>query len=232
MRPTTPSSSSPATSCRRGEGAGRGRPTAALKANAAIKARERPQEPEHRAPRRVELKDPRAGNASIRRFYLAPSYAKADKGEAEALYVLMKIAGNGATSRLYQKLVVRGEGGVQRRRLVLGQRPRQRLDRRLRRRPPRASASTRSSRRSMRVLHELREKPVTDDELERAKKAFIAEFIYELDSQSSLARRYGEGLVARPDDRRDQQLAGGGRQGDRRRRASGWPTSIWTSAAR
>ena len=32
-------------------------------------------------------------------------------------------------------------------------------------------------------------------ELERAKKAFIADFIYESDSQSALARRYGEGLL-------------------------------------
>ena len=30
---------------------------------------------------------------------------------------------------------------------------------------------------------------------ERAKKAFIADFIYESDSQSALARRYGEGLL-------------------------------------
>ena len=33
------------------------------------------------------------------------------------------------------------------------------------------------------------------DELQRAKKAFIADFIYEFDSQSALARRYGEGLL-------------------------------------
>jgi zinc protease len=45
------------------------------------------------------------------------------------------------------------------------------------------------------VLHELREQEVSADELERAKKAFIADFIYESDSQSALARRYGEGLV-------------------------------------
>ena len=45
------------------------------------------------------------------------------------------------------------------------------------------------------MLHELREKLVTLDELERAKKAFIAEFIYESDSQASLARRYGEGII-------------------------------------
>ena len=46
----------------------------ALKPNPDIKTRQRPQEPPHRAARRVELKDPRAGNASVRRFYLAPSY--------------------------------------------------------------------------------------------------------------------------------------------------------------
>ena len=46
-----------------------------------------------------------------------------------------------------------------------------------------------------RVLHELREKGVTADELERAKKAFIADFVYESDSQSALARRYGEGML-------------------------------------
>ena len=36
---------------------------------------------------------------------------------------------------------------------------------------------------------------VTADELERAKKAFIADFIYESDSQSALARRYAEGML-------------------------------------
>jgi zinc protease len=46
-----------------------------------------------------------------------------------------------------------------------------------------------------RVLHELREKGVTADELTRAKKAFIAEFVYESDSQSALARRYAEGML-------------------------------------
>ena len=46
-----------------------------------------------------------------------------------------------------------------------------------------------------RVLHEVREKGVTADELERAKRAFIADFVYESDSQSALARRYGEGML-------------------------------------
>src|SRR6478735_8967016 len=76
-----------------------------LPANPAVAPRVRPQEPEQRAPRRVELKDPRAGNASVRRYYLAPAMTTAPPGEAEALYLLMKIAGGGGTSRLYQSLV-------------------------------------------------------------------------------------------------------------------------------
>jgi zinc protease len=165
-----------------------------IKANPQVQARVRPQEPPNRTPRRVELKDARAGNASVRRFYFAPSLPKAEPGEAEALYLLMKIVGHSATSRLYQKLVVEEKlassaGGwysglgldsgsigvyavaakdVGLDKLEAG------IDR---------------------VLHELRENLVSADELERAKKAFIADFIYESDSQSALARRYGEGLV-------------------------------------
>jgi zinc protease len=166
----------------------------ALKPNPAIKARQRPQEPPHKAPRRLELKDPRAGNASVRRFYLTPAVPNAAPGEAEALYLLTKIAANGATSRLYQRLVseeklassaggwysglsldsgtiglyaVAAEG-VSLDKLEAG------IDR---------------------VLHELRQGGVTADELARAKKAFIADYIYESDSQSALARRYAQGLL-------------------------------------
>jgi len=165
-----------------------------VKANPDVHSRLRPQEPPSRAPRRVELKDPRAGNASVRRFYLAPSLPKAEPGEAEALYLLMKIVGHSSTSRLYQRLVVEerlasSAGGWY---SGLG------LD----------SGSIgvyavaakdvgldKVEAAIDRVLHELRQSPVSADELERAKKAFIADFVYETDSQSALARRYGEGLV-------------------------------------
>src|SRR5262245_47914655 len=165
-----------------------------LKPNPDIKQRVRAQEPPHRAPRRVELKDPRAGNASVRRYYLTPSTPTAAPGEAEALYLMMKIDANDSKSRLYQRLVseekiassaggwysgsgldsgsigiyaVAGEG------VDLGK----------------LEAGMDS------VLHELREKGVTEAELDRAKKAFIAEFVYESDSQSALARRYAEGAL-------------------------------------
>src|SRR5882724_315809 len=166
----------------------------ALRPNPDIKTRQRPQEPPHRAARRLELKDPRAGNASVRRFYLAPSIPTAAPGEAEALYLLMKIAANGATSRLYQKLVSEEKiassaggwysgTGIDSGSIAVYAVAASDVD------LDKVEASI------DRVLHELREKPVTADELDRAKKAFIAEFVYESDSQSALARRYAEGLL-------------------------------------
>jgi zinc protease len=159
-----------------------------------ITKRVRPQEPEQRAPRRVELKDSRAGNASIRRYYLAPTMLKTEPREAEALYLLMKIAGGGATSRLYQQLVVEdkvassaggwysglyldsGSIGVY------------------------ATATEGESLDKVeqsinRVIKDLIENGVTQAELDRAKRQFLAEFVYESDSQVSLARRYGSGLA-------------------------------------
>jgi zinc protease len=165
-----------------------------LPANPAVAQRVRPQEPEQRAPRRVELKDARAGNASVRRYYLAPAMTTAPAGEAEALYLLMKIAGGGGTSRLYQSLVAQEKvassaggwySGMSLDSGTIGlyavaaegvplDKVEQAMDR---------------------VVAELRDTGATQAELDRAKKQFLAEFVYELDSQESLARRYGAGLA-------------------------------------
>jgi zinc protease len=165
-----------------------------LKPNPEIKSRLRPQEPPQRAARRVEFRDPRAGNASVRRFYLAPSVTNAAEGETEALYLLLKIAANGTTSRLYQRLVSEEKlassaggwysglnldsGTIGLYAVAAEGVPLDKLE---------AGID--------RVLHELREHGVTAAELERAKKAFIADFIYESDSQSALARRYAQGKL-------------------------------------
>ena len=45
------------------------------------------------------------------------------------------------------------------------------------------------------MLADLKVNLVTPAELERAKKSYIAEYIYESDNQSTMARRYGWGLV-------------------------------------
>ena len=166
----------------------------ALPANPQVNKRVRPQEPVQIAPRRVEFKDPRAGNASVRRYYLAPSVAKAAPGEAEALYLLMKIAGLGGTSRLYQKLVVEDKvastaggwySGMQLDSGTIG----------LYGVAAEGVALDKVEQAIDRVVHDLRENGVTEGELERAKKQFIAEFVFESDSQETLARRYGSGLA-------------------------------------
>jgi zinc protease len=159
-----------------------------------ITKRARPTEPQHRAARRIELKDARAGNPTLNRQYLAPSYVTAEPGEAEALDLLMKVVGGGATSRLYQKLVSTDKiassvggyysgGGMDSGKIgVYGvPTPGNTLDK--------VEAGIDA------VLAEIKEKGVTEAELTRAKTGYMAEYIYESDSQSTLARRYGGGLV-------------------------------------
>lgn len=167
----------------------------ALPANPAVGGpRLRPQEPEQRAARRVELKDPRAGNASVRRYYLAPALTNAAPGEAESLYLLMKVAGLGGTSRIYQKLVAEEKiassaggwyaglaldsGSIGLYAVAAEGVPLDKVEQGI-----------------DRVVHDLRENGITEAELERAKKQFLAEFVYESDSQEQLARRYGSGLA-------------------------------------
>ncbi|MEQ1614174.1 MAG: insulinase family protein, partial [Hyphomicrobiaceae bacterium] len=147
-----------------------------------------------RAARTVEYHDPRAGKPTLSRAYVAPSYNTAKPGEAEALDVLMKIVGSGATSRLYQKLVSEQKIASSAGGYYIGSAldtgkigvygvptEGQTLD---------VVAAAIDA-----VIAEVKEKGVTAEELARAKTTYIAEFIYESDNQATLARRYGWGLV-------------------------------------
>lgn len=165
-----------------------------LPANPEIRPRKRPMDPDQRASRRVEIKDARAGKPSVQRYYVTPSYMTAAPGEAEALDLLMKIAGSGATSRLYQKLVADeriassaggwyGGSSMDFGKIAVYAVPADGV--------PIAKAEAAIDA----VLADLMQNGVTEAELERAKKAYLAEHIYESDNQATLARRYGWGLV-------------------------------------
>ncbi len=160
-----------------------------LPANPDVDGRTRPQEPPQIAARRLTLKDPRAGNASFHRYYLAPSYVTAKPGEAEALDLLMKIVADGSTSRLYRKLVVEEkvaattggdysgyglDSGAISVYAVAG-----------------GGDLTAVEADVDKVLDEVRKDGVTQLELERAKKSLLADYIYDSDNQANLARRYG-----------------------------------------
>jgi zinc protease len=56
---------------------------------------------------RVTFRDERVRQPSLSRKYVAPSYSTGDKAEVDALQVFAEIAGGGATSKLYQALVVK-----------------------------------------------------------------------------------------------------------------------------
>ena len=105
-----------------------------LAPNGAVNGRARPKEPAHFAPVKVTLEDARAGRTTVQRYYLAPSYASAEPGEAEALDLLMRIAATGSISKIYKQLVIEDKQGGQCRRLVFGFGPRFRPARLLRHR--------------------------------------------------------------------------------------------------
>lgn len=156
--------------------------------------RDRPKDPPQIVPRRIDYKDPRAGAASFHRTYTAPSYVTAKPGEAEALDLLMKIAATGPTSRLYKKAVVEQkvassasgdyagyglDGGTISIVAVANDGV------------PLAKVEAVVDE----VLADLVKNGVTEKELERAKNAYIADYVYESDNQATLARRYGWGLA-------------------------------------
>jgi zinc protease len=155
-----------------------------------VNGRVRPKEPEHSTPVKVTLEDERAGRTTVQRYYLAPSYASAEPGEAEALDLLMRIAATGSISTIYRKLVIEdkkaanaggwySDSGLDSGRLGFY-----------------AIAAENVSADDIEqaidgVIRGLREEGVTQEELDRARASYIAEFVYTSDSQSRMARQYG-----------------------------------------
>jgi zinc protease len=159
-----------------------------------VTKRVRPADPPQIVARRLELKDPRAGNYSFHRDYVTPSYTTAKPGEAEALDLLMKIAASGSTSRLYKKLVVEDKvassaggdysgsgldsGTISVYAIAADGVPLEKVE-----------AITGD------VLNDIVKNGVTAAELDRAKSSYLADYVYESDNQATLARRYGWNLA-------------------------------------
>jgi zinc protease len=152
--------------------------------------RSRPKEPEHYTPVKVTLEDERVGRTTVQRFYLVPSYASAAPGEAEALDLLMRVAATGSVSKIYKRMVIEekkaanaggwySDSGLDSGRLGFY-----------------AIAAEKVSAEDLEksieaVIEKLRTDGVTQEELDRARASYLAEFIYTQDSQSRMARHYG-----------------------------------------
>jgi zinc protease len=165
-----------------------------LPANPAALRVARPTEPPAVAPRRVEMVDERAGQATLSRQYPAPCYAHAAPREAEALDLLVKVLAGGSTSRMYRQLVVDQkiassfEGGYSGEALDSG---------RVALYGVAADGVKLADLEAAmdKVIADVVTNGVTPKELEIARNQYIASYVYESDGIGALARRYGWGLV-------------------------------------
>jgi zinc protease len=160
-----------------------------------LKPRVRVKEPPQIAARRVTLEDGRVKQPSLSRYYLAPSYTTAEGREAHALTVLAEILGSGRTGRLHKALVVGEQGpavsvgawysgtaldygsfGVSGR--------------------PRNGTELATLEAAIdKVIAELLENGVTEEELARAKSGLLAGAVFARDSISTTARIFGSALT-------------------------------------
>ncbi|HXE69856.1 MAG TPA: pitrilysin family protein [Hyphomicrobiaceae bacterium] len=153
----------------------------------------RADEPKPIAARRVQLVDGRAGARILLRYYLTPSFASGPPGEGESLELLARIIGGDDTSRLYRRLVVEKLASTAGANFSSAGRDSGRLAFVII--PLEGVALEKVEAVLDAVILDVREKGVTQAELDRAKGAFEAVRVFESDDQGQLARRYGEGVA-------------------------------------
>jgi zinc protease len=165
-----------------------------LPAQAEPPRRTRTKEPPHRAHRLVSLSDEKVEQPAHERVFLVPSYKTAAPGEAEALETLSYLLGGGATSALYEKLVVEDKWAVGAGAYYLGSAV---DDTRLWvYATPAPGVSLEDLDVAIdSVIKSFVDKPVDAENLRRAKTRLVADAVYAQDSQASLARWYGEALA-------------------------------------
>ena len=157
-------------------------------------ARLRTQEPEPIAARRVVMTDPRASTQMFQRSYLGPSYSTAVGHDAYALDLLADILGSGTQSRLYKGLVVDQKIAAQVGAWFSGASldsgtfgvygvPNSGVD------VAKVEAAVDV------ILADVLKNGVTQQELDRVRDKALAEQIYLLDDQASLARLAGVGIA-------------------------------------
>ena len=148
------------------------------------------EEPEPVAARFAEYFDERVTTPSFERYYLVPSYQTGQPGEAEALDLLASILGGSSTARLYRKLIVEDEVATSAGAWFQG------ASRGLTRfglfGRPRGKHSVEDVEMAIaKVLEDIMEHGVTQEELDRQRNALLKSVIFERDSQTTLARLYG-----------------------------------------
>jgi len=154
----------------------------------------RRKEPEPRAHRLVRLADEKVEQPTYQSVYLVPSYRTAKPGEAEAFELLAHLLGGGQTSLLFKELVVNRRVAVSAaahyagtavddtRFYVYGI-------------PAPGVSLEQLDGEFDRVIAEVAEHGVSEEDLARAKTRLVADAIYAQDNQATLGRWYGSSLA-------------------------------------
>ncbi len=154
----------------------------------------RPQEPPQRAPRRVRLEDERVRQPYVVRNYFVPSRGSADPSEAAALEMLSRILGSGVASRFAERLELGDKTAVDAGAYYSGS-ARDATDFTIYAVPADGVDLATVEAGLDAALAEIVEHGPTEEEMERVRRTIRADFIYQQDSQMSLARRYGAELA-------------------------------------
>ncbi len=154
----------------------------------------RPQEPPQRAPRRIAMSDERVRQPYVVRSYLVPSRGSADQAEAAALEVLSRILGSGVASRFAERLELADKTAVDAGAYYSGS-ARDATEFTIYAVPAEGVDLATVEASLEEVLAEIVRDGPTEEELERVRRTIRADFIYQQDSQMSLARRYGMELA-------------------------------------
>jgi zinc protease len=162
--------------------------------NENIPDRARPSEPPHHASRVVTLRDERVGTPSVSIYWIAPSYAAAEPGEAEALDLLSAVLGEGTRSRIHRSLVVeqgiaasagaffRGTSLDPSSFVLYG--------------TPRGDATVEDIEAALLAeIEKIVEEGVEEEELDVIRRRLVRAMIFAQDSQSGMARMFGNALT-------------------------------------
>jgi zinc protease len=151
-------------------------------------------EPPQSAPRRVDMRDEKVRQPLWRRTYLAPSAGTGPREQTDALEIASAILGEGATSRLYRRLVVEDKLAVSAGSSYSA----------TARGPatfsvyasPRPGVTTEVLETAVdAVLRDFIDNGVGDDEMARAKTVLLANAVYARDSLSAGAYALGQALA-------------------------------------
>lgn len=141
------------------------------------------------------MSDPRAGQPTLVRYYLTPSYRTAAPGQAESLEVLAAILGAGEASRLNRALVNRDKLALAAGATFFGQ-GRDSGQLAVFVRLPESGDTSAAEAALDAALADLLASGVSTDELAQAKSGIDSRRILDSDGQQRLATRYGEALAA------------------------------------